>query len=133
MEIRFYQATPEDYLMLREMAVAFHTEDGHPLNAAGVAAIAQLLNGEPFARAWIARCGNEAAGYVVITMGFDIEYGGRDGFISDLYLRPHIRGRGLGKAMLEFAVSQATSLGIRTLHLEVEKHNGKAAELYNSI
>jgi ribosomal protein S18 acetylase RimI-like enzyme len=53
-----------------------------------------------------------AVGYVVITLGYSIEYGGRDGFIDDLYLVPE------------------PALGIGTLHLEVETGNDYASRLY---
>jgi ribosomal protein S18 acetylase RimI-like enzyme len=62
----------------------------------------------------------------------DREYGGRDGFIDDLYLIPEARGRGWGRLVIDFALSEATRLGIRTLHLEVEVNNDPAHSLYRS-
>ena len=130
---KFDLVTSADLTRLRDMAVAFHVEDGHPLSPAAVAAVAQLVNGEAFARAWIAWVGDDPVGYMIIATSFDIEYGGRYGFITDLYLTPNVRGRGWGQKMLEFAVSQASSLGVGTLLLEVEKHNEKAATLYRTF
>jgi hypothetical protein len=31
-------------------------------------------------------------GHLIITLGYSVEYGGRDGFIDDLYLVPEVRG-----------------------------------------
>jgi len=115
---------------LIELARAFHHEDSHPLDAAGEAALRQIAQDEPLARAWIVRENGEAVGYLVITLGFSVEYGGRDGFIDDLYVEPAARGRGLGRKLLEFAVAQAANLGIGTLHLEVETNNKSANRLY---
>jgi ribosomal protein S18 acetylase RimI-like enzyme len=132
MDVQILPVTTEDVETLLAMAKAFHAEDGHPLSPAGEAALSQLAFGDPFGRAWIARTGGRAAGYVVITMGFSIEYGGRDGFVDDLYVMPEMRKQGLGRKCLDFAISQAAGLGIRTLHLEVEKANTQASEFYRS-
>ena len=88
--------------------------------------------GEPFARSWIVREEGRPIGYLILTLGYSVEYGGRDGFIDDLYLVPAARGRGVGGALLEFALASAAALGIRTLHLEVEAGNEPAARLYRS-
>jgi ribosomal protein S18 acetylase RimI-like enzyme len=133
MKIVFERANDADVHTLLGMARAFHLEDGHPLNAAGEAAIVRVAAGEPLAPTWIARNGQRAVGYVIITLGYSIEYGGRDGFIDDLYLIPEVRGKGLGRKLLYFALSQAAQLGIGTLHLEVENSNGKATCLYRSV
>ena len=85
------------------------------------------------ARAWIVRHANRVVGYVVLTLGYSIKYGGRDGFIDDLCLIPEVRGKGLGRKLLYFALSQAAQLGIGTLHLEVENSNEKATCLYRSV
>jgi len=118
--------------LLVELARAFHDEEGHPLTVAGQAALRQLAQGEPFARTWLVRQGGETLGYVIITLGFSVEYGGRDGFIDDLYLVPGARGRGLGRELLNFALARAAELGIRTLHLEVEADNERANHLYRA-
>jgi ribosomal protein S18 acetylase RimI-like enzyme len=130
MDVVFEMAREADADALLAMACAFHNEDGHPLDPRGEAAVVQVARGEPFARAWILRDGSAAVGYVVITLGYSIEYGGRDGFIDDLYLIPEARGRGLGRKLLEFTLTEAAALGIRTLHLEVEAENEYAGRLY---
>jgi ribosomal protein S18 acetylase RimI-like enzyme len=122
----------EDAPTLLRLARDFHREDGHPLDRAGEEAVASVAAGEPFARAWLAREGNDVLGYLLITLGFSIEYGGRDGFIDDFFVTQAARGRGLGKKMLDFALAQADALGIRTLHLEVEPGNDPALDLYRA-
>jgi ribosomal protein S18 acetylase RimI-like enzyme len=118
--------------LLLEMVRAFHQEEGRVFGTAGAAAVAAIAGGEPLARAWIARRGDHVLGYVVITLGYSIEYGGRDGFIDDLYVVPGEREQGVGRALLRFAVARAMELGIGTLHLEVEAGNETAHRLYRS-
>jgi ribosomal protein S18 acetylase RimI-like enzyme len=50
--------------------------------------------------------------------------------VDDLYLVPAQRGRGLGRAALERVEAAARELGVRALHLEVERENESARELY---
>ena len=78
------------------------------------------------------RRATEAVGYLILTLGYSVEYGGRDGFIDDLYLRPELRGHGVGRRMVAFALEQAAALGINTLHLEVEAGNADAHRLYRT-
>lgn len=112
---------------------AMGDEDGHPVDAGGEAAVRALAVGDPFARAWLLRAlpGGPFIGYVVLTLGFSIEYGGRDGFVDELYVAPDARGRGIGTAALQFVMDQARELGFRALHLEVMPGNDRALELYN--
>ena len=116
--------------ILLRLARAFHAEEGRSLDADSAAAVVGIARGEPLARGWIVRSSGRAVGYVVITLGYSIEYGGRDGFIDDLYLVPEARGRGWGRCLLDFACDEAKRLGIRTLHLEVEVGNDRAVRLY---
>ena len=131
--LRFEAPGAGDAARLVEMARAFHEEDGHPLTPAGERALRQLVDGDAFGRCWIVYEGAEPVGYAVLTLGFSIEYGGRDGFVDDLYVVPTARGRGVGRAVLFFLLEEARALGIRTLHLEVGAENDPAARLYAAL
>ena len=119
-----------DLDILLALAEAFHAEDGHALDEGGRGALAAIAAGEPLARAWLFELEGRAVGYGVLTLGFSVEYGGRDGFLDDFYLAPDARGRGLGRQALAFLEAEARALGIRVLHLEVEAGNGRAETLY---
>lgn len=70
------------------------------------------------------------AGYGVLTWGFDIEFGGRDSFITELYLLPEFRGRGLGKDAIGLIQHIAKSQGANAIHLGVRPENAAALRLY---
>jgi ribosomal protein S18 acetylase RimI-like enzyme len=131
-DLQYDEAVESEGDLLVDLAQAFHAEDGHPLSPAGESALRRIASGEPLARCWIMRRAGQAIGYLVVTLGYSVEHGGRDGFIDDLYLVPSARGCGLGAAVLDFAVEQARLLGILTLHLEVDPKSERAASLYRS-
>ena len=108
--LRFDPAGAADIDTLLAMTRALHRDDSHPLDAAGDQAVARIARGEPCARAWIARRDIAAIGYVVITFGDSIEYGGRDSFIDDLYVVPTARDLAVGRQLIEFALREAAAL-----------------------
>ena len=131
-DLQFDAVTEADAAPLLAMARAFHSEDGHPLTPDGEAAVGQIARGDPLARGWIITESGQMIGYVVLTLGFSIEHGGRDGFIDDLYLVPKARGGRRGRRVLAFALAEAAALGIQTLHLEVEIDNERARRIYKA-
>jgi GNAT superfamily N-acetyltransferase len=84
-------------------------------------------------KAWIICEGERAIGYVVLTLGFSFEYGGRDAFLDELYVDEKYRGRGIGRQTMEFVEAQARELGVNALHLEATRGNEPAIELYRRV
>ncbi len=127
------QATDADIFVA--LSEAFNLEDGHPLSARASAAARVLAHGDPMARGWLVRerTKGSIAGYVVLSLSFSVEHGGRDAIIDEIYVLPDWRGRGLGRWLLAFAEEQARMLGVQTLHLEVERDNSRARKLYHSF
>lgn len=122
-----------DVPTLVSLMTTFYEESGYPLDAGrAAAAFQELLADEACGRIWVAEIGGEAVGYVVLTLGFSMEYGGRDGFVDDLFIGREHRGEGLGRALLEALQDACGELGVRALHLEVERSNSAALELYKS-
>ena len=93
-------------------------------------ALRQILGNSKFGVVHFVRVGAETAGYLVVTFGFSLEFHGRDAFVDELYLRERFRGKGIGKACIEFAAGVCRAEGIAALHLEVERGNTRALELY---
>ena len=77
-----------------------------------------------------AATGGEILGYLVLTFGFSLEHGGRDGLIDELYLGGALRGQGLGTLLIEAALHTCRELGIARVHLEVDHSNPRAHSLY---
>lgn len=128
--ISLQPVSPADAQALLDLARDFHAGDGHALDARGERGVRQAAAGDPLARAWFIAEGGRRIGYAVLTLGFSIMHGGRDGFIDDLYLVPEARGRGIGRTVMAMLEEEARRLGLQALHLEVETCNARAAALY---
>ncbi len=73
-----------------------------------------------------------AAGYIVVTFVFAMEYGGMAAVVDDFYVRPEARGHGLGKAALAEVRRACRGLGVRAVRVEVGVNNLVAQAVYRS-
>nr|WP_242054288.1 GNAT family N-acetyltransferase [Nostoc sp. FACHB-888] len=60
----------------------------------------QFLSNEFFGQTWLIWQEDEVIGYIVLTLGYSLEYRGRDAFVDEFYLRPKHRGQGIGTQTL---------------------------------
>ena len=72
-------------------------------------------------------------GYIVLTIGYSLERGGRDAFIDELFVRAERRGCGLGAQAVAIAEAGARRRGVRAVHLEVDHTNERARRLYERV
>jgi ribosomal protein S18 acetylase RimI-like enzyme len=72
----------------------------------------------------------EIVGYAVVTYNFDLEWGGRDAFITEFYIKPEHRGLGFGALAMALLEKLARRNKVKALHLGVRRENLAAARLY---
>ena len=90
----------------------------------------QLLADHSLGRVFLFEFEGEKVGYTVLTFGFSLEFHGRDAFVDELYLMANQRSRGFGKQTLGFLADVCRAEGVAALHLEVERANTIAQEVY---
>jgi ribosomal protein S18 acetylase RimI-like enzyme len=56
--------------------------------------------------------------------------GTRSAWLDELYVLPDCRGRGVGRALLEQAVTAAREMGCAAMDLEVDQEHARAERLY---
>jgi GNAT superfamily N-acetyltransferase len=95
-----------------------------------VPAMRRLLADPSLGRAWLIQAGGETAGYVVLTLGYSIEFGGVAAFVDELFVARRRRGQGIGTATLKLVESEARALGVAVLLLEVTRSNEAAKHVY---
>ncbi|WP_299965622.1 GNAT family N-acetyltransferase [uncultured Roseobacter sp.] len=124
-------ATTDHMDRLDPLVAAFHTEHGIALSdEARRAGIAPLLEGSPHGAAYLIGPPRAPIGYVVITFGWSLEFGGLDGFVDEIYIRPGVRGRGIASETLQSLPRALAGAGLKALHLEVQRSDSPTQGLY---
>lgn len=134
MHLEFKRAGVADVETLLPMMADFYAHEGLAFDeTVARRAWLGLLKNDAHGQAFLIESGGEVAGYALLTFGYSLEFGGVDAFVDELYLRAAYRGQGLGKAALEFLAKTCVTLGIRALHLEVERANTRAQAVYRQF
>jgi len=123
---------PGDLETLLPLVEAFHVEDGvHGTNEdTRRAALGPLLEGSPLGAVYLIGPQRAPIGYIVLTFGWSVEFGGMDAFVDELYIRPKVRGRGVASEVLQRLGKTLGQAGVMALHLEVDRGNQTAQQLY---
>jgi GNAT superfamily N-acetyltransferase len=132
-ELSLAAASARDIDVLLPMMDVFNAGESIAIEAEGLRrALGRLLADERLGRVWLIQWQSETVGYAVLTFGYDLEFAGRDAFITELFLRPDARGKRLGRLALARVEAAAADLGVRAIHLMVRPENQAAVALYAS-
>ena len=131
MSLTFKEAGTRDVSIVLNMMISFNAIDNYPFDETLTRNnLEHFIVTPELGRLWIIYQDTLIAGYCVLAFGFSFEYKGRDAFIDEIYLKEEFRNKGIGKQIIQFIEVQAKQLHIRTLHLEVERHNASANKIY---
>jgi GNAT superfamily N-acetyltransferase len=109
----------------------FYQEAGYPLPRDAATRAFTTLVGEPNrGRIWLIELETESLGYIVLTFGFSMEYGGLRGLVDDFFVRPEARGKGLGAAALKTVRQTCRDMGVRALLVETGPEDHPARGVY---
>jgi ribosomal protein S18 acetylase RimI-like enzyme len=129
--ITFKKSVLQDIKLLLKFGMDFYGMNRYKFDEKKIKeSLENLIMNEDIGRIWIIEYERQPAGYIILTFGYSIEYKGRDAFIDELFIDEAFRGKGLGKKTMDFVVGEAVKLGINAIHLEVEKENDSAKNLY---
>jgi len=129
--IEFRQARIPDAAELLQLIRAYYRFDRIRFRSNTIdSALRKLLRSSSLGRIWIMRDGAKAVGYIVLTFNYDLEFGGFEGIVTDLFILSDYRARGLGRHALALVYAYCRSAGIRTVELQVEEHNKDAQKFY---
>ena len=127
-------ATTGDLPLLVDLMQEFYAESAFDLESRWASdSFITLLSSASKGAVWIAFYDAEPAGYVVLTIRHNMEYGGDDGFIDDLYVRPNYRRKGLGRAATRALLEECERRNVLALHVEAGRNNVAAQALYRSF
>ena len=124
-------ATLEHLDKLDALVAAFHAEAGISIDDdARRAGLKPMLEGIPHGAAYLIGPSRAPIGYLVVTFGWSLEFGGLDGFLDEIYVRPGVRGRGIASEVLQALPRALAGAGLKALHLEVAKDAVRTQALY---
>jgi GNAT superfamily N-acetyltransferase len=98
------------------------------------ASLAEELFGSPrVAEALVAELGGEAVGFAVFFHNFSTFVGRKGLYLEDLYVRPHARRRGVGRALITFVAKIAVERRCGRYEWSVLDWNTRAVDFYRSL
>lgn len=124
-------AGPDHLDRLVPLVAAFHAEQGlDSTESDRLSALQPLLDGIPHGTIYLIGPPRAPIGYIVVSFGWSMEFGGLDGIIDELFIRPGVRGRGIASEVLITLPKALAGAGLKALHLEVDTNNPNAQKLY---
>jgi ribosomal protein S18 acetylase RimI-like enzyme len=112
---------------------ALNAHEGIALTEAGLrASLRELLATPALGGVWLVACAGAIVGYAIVTYCFDLEFGGREGWLTELWIDDGHRGAGTGTAVLQLLDTALRADGVRALHLQVRPQN-PAVRLYQRL
>jgi ribosomal protein S18 acetylase RimI-like enzyme len=90
-------------------------------------ALARLLSDPALGLVIVA---DDYSAYAVLTWGFDLEFGGRDSFLTEVYVVPERRRDGVGRRLMQEVLRIAKENSAGAVHLGVYRDNEPAIALY---
>lgn len=127
-------ATSEDLDRLLPLVAGFHAQNGiEQDDDMRRGALQPLLDGSPHGAIWMIGPRVAPVGYIAVSFGWSIKFGGLEAFLDEIYVRERVRGRGMGSEALASLVRALAEQGINAMHLEVDADNDRARLLYERI
>lgn len=130
----FVQASPADLETVLGFVKKYYEFDGIRFSAPEVRrGLELLLRDHSIGCVWLIRLGREDVGYIILTFGYDVEFGGRQGTVTDFYIAERYRRLGLGSKTFSFLEAACGDLGLEALELQVERRNVAAQAFYRKV
>ncbi len=123
-------ATVDDLETILPRTRALNDHEGITISTERLAAALRVLLADPnLGGVWVIDDDGRTVGYAIVTFGFDLEFGGRDAYLTELFVDDSERGRGAGRAALDLLPPELAARGVHALHLQVRPEN-PAMRLY---
>ncbi len=129
--IEFHVLKETDIEIIVPMMQEFYAIDNYPFDQEMTKKLFQtFIANEDLGNCWLISNQQNFVGYVILTYVFSFEYRGKIAFLDELYVNEKARGKGIGKAALQFVHEEALKNDLKIIYLEMEFHNEKAKNLY---
>jgi GNAT superfamily N-acetyltransferase len=131
MLVTFRPCGPKDHKKLLKLIVAYYRFDKIRYDVRSLSrGLDTLLRNLSLGQAWLMEAHTKPVGYTLLTYNFDLEYGGIEGMLTEVYVEKNFRQRGVGTLALYEVEDFCRERGIRTIELQVLNHNRHAETFY---
>ncbi len=132
MLITFRPCGPKDHRVLLKLIVAYYRFDKIAYNLPSLSrGLDTLLRNLSLGQAWLMETHRKPVGYTLLTYNFDLEYGGVEGMLTEVYVEKPFRNRGVGTLALYEVEDFCRERGIRNVELQVLNRNKHAEKFYS--
>lgn len=123
-------ANLDDRAELLPRTLALNANEGIAIDPGTLEAALDRLLGDPgLGGVWMIERDGAVIGYAIVTFGYDLEFGGRDAYLTELWIDPPARGGGAGGEALRLLEPALRAADVQALHLGVRPEN-PAIRLY---
>lgn len=134
MDVALRPATRFETDLLVELMAAYYAHEQRPFQASRAhAAMFRLLSDAQFGSVWLIHADGEPVGYIVLTYGYSLEYGGRYATVDEFFVYEAYRGRGIGTETLEIIEDYCRQTDFHALELESVRGDWKAKAFYERL
>jgi len=131
MLVSFRPCGPKDFNSLLKLTIAYYRFDKIPYDLPSLRrGLETLLRNPSQGQVWLLETHHKPVGYALLTYNFDLEYGGVEGMLTDLYVEKRSRNRGVGSLALYEIEDFCRERGIRAIELQVLNRNKPAETFY---
>lgn len=127
--LRIRAATLDDLAEVLPRTRALNAHEGIAISDELLeAALRRLLADPDLGGAWLIE-NEHVVGYAIATFGYDLEFGGRDAYLTEIWIDEAERGRGAATAAIDLLADRLRAHDVRAVHLQVRPEN-PALRLY---
>lgn len=117
-------ATAADLALVLPRTRALNDHEGIVVSDAPLEGALRHLLGDPgLGGVWLVERDGAPIGYAIVTFGYDLEFAGRDAWLTEMWIDADARGCGAGAAALDALDRELRVHGVRALHLQVRPGN----------
>jgi diamine N-acetyltransferase len=133
MLVSFRSCGPKDHAALLKLVVAYYRFDNIPVRRKSLSqGLDVLLRNPSQGKMWLMENHKKPVGYALLTYTFDLEYGGAEGVLRDLFVEKPFRNQGIGSLALYEIEDYCRERGMRAFQLQLPRHNKAAAVFYRN-
>jgi GNAT superfamily N-acetyltransferase len=123
-----------DFDALLRLVEAYYKFDSIAFNESVTGgALRRLLRDKSLGRVWVVDTGPRLGGYAILTYNYDLEFGGVEGLLTDMFIVSRYRRRGFGAEMIAAVRDFLRNAGVGALELQVTRANRRARLFYQRL